>query len=252
VNFRRSPLGIRQNGFERAQGYGVRDRVFEEAEKTINSSVVWLKDTAVKLEKPWTLSINIGPPHFPHFVTQELWDMYPDGGDMPEFGSECLSANHPYARDLRDHFQMDTFSEKDIRGLRRGYLGCVTYVDRQIGRLLDTLEETGQLEDTVFVYTSDHGEMLGKFGMWWKCSMYEDSVRIPMIVAGPGFQCGAKVKTPVSLFDLQATIFKSVEKIRPFVLCEMKDELRRFCVPEVETERSFEHERKQVEILDNR
>lgn len=214
-NFQRKPLTIRKDGADRAKGYGPKNTAFKGAENIVHQCIDWIKGKGRELEQPWTLAINIGPPHFPHYVTPELWEMYPNGGDLPKYGVETASANHPYARDLREHFQMDTFSEADIRGLRRGYLGCVTYVDQQIGKLLDVLEETGQIDDTVFIYTSDHGEMLGKFGMWWKCSMYEDSVRIPLIVAGPGFEKNTKVKTPVSLFDVQAAIFQAVGKIRP-------------------------------------
>ena len=112
--------------------------------------------------------------------------------------TEQASAQHPFALALRQHFETADISEAATRGLRRGYLGCVTEVDRQLGRILDALERTGLAENTVVAYTSDHGEMLGKFGMWWKCSLYEDSTRVPLIVAGPGFTAGARVKTPVS------------------------------------------------------
>jgi choline-sulfatase len=88
-------------------------------------------------------------------------------------------------------------------------------VDRQLGRLLDALEATGLRENTLVIYTSDHGEMLGKFGMWWKCSLYEDSVRVPLIVAGPGFAAGKRVKTPVDLLDVQATLFQATGAERP-------------------------------------
>lgn len=99
--------------------------------------------------------------------------------------------------------------------MRQGYYAGVTFVDAQLGLLLDALEETGQLENTVVAYVSDHGEMLGKFGLWWKRTMYEDSVRIPLVVAGPGFAAGRRVRTPVSLLDFQATIFQAVGAQRP-------------------------------------
>jgi choline-sulfatase len=161
------------------------------------------------------LAVNISNPHFPQYAYPELWDLYPDGGDLPAHGPDCASANHPYARDLRDHFETDLFSEEQTRGLRRGYLGCVTFVDRQLGRLLDALEESGQRADTDVIYTSDHGEMLGKFGMWWKCSLYEDSVRVPCIAAGPSYARGRRVSTPVTLHDVQAALFASVGAERP-------------------------------------
>ncbi len=126
-----------------------------------------------------------------------------------------VSANHPYALDLRRHFQTDAFTEKQVRGLRQGYLAGVDFVDVQLGRLLDALDGSGFRDNTIVVYTSDHGEMLGKFGMWWKCSMYEDSLRVPLIVSGPGFPSGKRSTTPVSLFDLQAMLFRATGATRP-------------------------------------
>jgi choline-sulfatase len=215
INFRRNPLAVRPNPEKRAEGYGPREDAFERDNMVMDRAMEWLQQTAPVLRQPWTLSINIGAPHFPHYVTQELWDMYEGVEDLPVYGKDCAPANHPYALDHRKHFQTDLISEEQIRGLRRGYLGCVTYVDRQIGLLLDMLERTKLLSDTLFIYASDHGEMLGKFGMWWKCCLYEDSVRIPMIVSGPGFGKGIRVNTPVTLFDLQAALFKAVDRIRP-------------------------------------
>jgi choline-sulfatase len=215
TNFRRAPLSIRRDGSKRANGYGPREHAFDTDIMNVERGIEWLTRSAPGLRQPWTLAVNIGAPHFPHYVTQELWDLYPEGGDLPEFGVDRETAQHPYAQDIRDHFQLEAFSEEQIRGLRRGYLGCVTFVDEQLGKLLDTLESNGQLEDTVVVYTADHGEMLGKFGMWWKCSLYEDSVRIPLIAAGPGFKQGARCEAPVTLFDLQASICKAVNKSRP-------------------------------------
>ncbi len=215
INFPRRPLTIREGSRKRAEGYGPKENPFAADIRKIDHAVRWLTETAPNLDTPWTLTVNTVNPHSPLFVTEELWEKYADAADLPEYGRECESANHPYARDLRDHFETDVFSDEQIRGLRRGYLGCVEYVDRELGRLLDALEESGRLNDTVVVYTSDHGEMLGKFGMWWKSSLYEDSVHVPLIAAGPGFLANTRVETPVSLLDLQATIFRAVDRARP-------------------------------------
>jgi len=218
VNMSRKPLQIRHGAASRANGFGVKENPFCGDQRRIDLALEWLADKAPKMDCPWVLDVNIGNPHFPQFVTQELWDKYPQGENLPEHGADCDSANHPYALDLRAHFEADQFTEAQIRGLRRGYLGCITYVDRELGRLLDALQETGLADNTIIVYTSDHGDMMGKFGMWWKCSLYEDSVRVPLLVAGPGFQPGARVKTPVDLLDVQAGIFKAVD-------CEMPSDM---------------------------
>jgi len=218
TNFVRRPLAIRKDAAERASGYGVKETAFDGDLQVINAALQWLRDTAPKLGQPWCLAINLLNPHFPQWNTEEYWDLYPDGGDLPRYGNTEESANHPYARDLRDHFQTDLFTEEQIRGLRRGYLGNVAFIDDQLGRLIDTLQGTGLQADTNLIYTSDHGDMLGKFGMWWKCSLYEDSVRIPCIAAGPDFDNGKRVETPVDLHDVQASLFYAAgaERSKPW------------------------------------
>lgn len=215
INFRRDPLTIREDGPERANQFGPRDDAFTKDMRVVDSAVDWLTTEAPRHDEPWTLTVNIVAPHFPHYATPELWAKYADAADLPAHGAEAESANHPYAHDLRRHFQTDAFTEDQIRGLRQGYLAGVDFVDTQLGRLLDALEATGLREGTVVAYTSDHGEMLGTFGMWWKCAMYEDAVRVPLIVAGPGFAAGQRVATPVSLLDLQATLFRATGTHRP-------------------------------------
>ena len=215
INQQRHPLQIRENARGRAKGYGPRKDPYKGDTTTVEKALDWLKTEASALEEAFVLVVNSSNPHFPHYTTQELWDRYPQGGDLPAYGRDAASANQPYARDLRDHFEADYFNEEDTRGLRRGYLGCVSYVDSLIGKFLDTLEETGLNENTVFAYTSDHGEMLGKFGMWWKCSLYEDSARVPLYVTGPGFEGSQRVKTPVSTMDLQASMFTVTQTKRP-------------------------------------
>ncbi len=215
TNFCRSPLSIRADGPSRADGFGPKEDAFANDVRVVDEAIDWLEASAPKLTIPWTLTVNIVAPHFPHFATPDLWQTYDGAGDLPEFGIEMESANHPYAQDLRRHFQTDTFNDAQVVGLRQGYLAGVDFVDQQLGRLLDALELSGQRDDTVVVYTSDHGEMLGKFGMWWKCSMYDDSVRVPLIVSGPGFSTGARSAAPVSLLDVQASLFRTTGADRP-------------------------------------
>ena len=207
----RQPLAIRHYAAARFPDFGPRAAAFRDDTANVDRCLRWLQETAPGLNKPWLFVLNTLAPHFPHHVTQPLWDKY--AGDLPAYGLD--RARHPYADDLRQHFQTDRITEEQIRGQRRAYLGCVDWVDQQLGRVLDTLAKTGQLDDTVVIYTSDHGEMLGKFGMWWKCSLYEDSVRVPLIISGPGFGGGQRVTTPVDLLDLQATLFDIFDAQRP-------------------------------------
>jgi choline-sulfatase len=215
LNFVRSPIPEREGGADRAKGWGIRKAPHEKDNNKIQAALDWLSDTRPTVQGPWVLVVQVVRPHFPHKTTQELWDLYPNGDDLPEHGVEQASAQHPYAQDLRMHFETNGFSEENVRGLRHGYYGCVSYVDRQLGRVMEALEGHGILDDTVLAFTSDHGEMLGKFGLWWKCSLYEDSARVPMIVSGPGFAAGARATTSVDLLDLQASMFHATGRARP-------------------------------------
>ncbi|HEY9290627.1 MAG TPA: sulfatase-like hydrolase/transferase [Microlunatus sp.] len=180
----------------------------------VDRAVQWLQETAPKLAEPWTMTVNVHPPHPPYTSDPEHWARYEGLGDLPEHGSEQSSAMHPYNQDLRNRGGWD-YGPALIRELRQGYYAMISYVDDELGRLLDALEAAGLAGDTVVCYTTDHGDMLGTFGVWGKCSLYEDSVRVPIVAAGPGFGRGARVRTPVSLLDLQAAIFHAVGADRP-------------------------------------
>lgn len=211
TSFVRSPLPKRSLN----RKYGPREDVWQSDLATVDYSVNWLQETAPTLDEPWVLVVNVHPPHSPLTARPKYWEMYEGLGDLPQYGTDEESAQHPYAQDLRYFFQTQAATEEDIRRMRQGYYAAVTFVDHQLGRLIDALEASGQLEETVIAYTTDHGEMLGKFGMWWKHSLYEDSARIPLVVAGPGFSPGVRVRTPISLLDFQATLFECVGAKRP-------------------------------------
>ncbi len=212
--FTRSPVPVREGGVPRT-GYGPRPQVWESDIQHVSRAIEWLWDTAPHIATPWTLTVNMHAPHPPLYARPELWKLYEGYGDLPCYGRSEASAQHPYACDLRRYQRADEVTEEQTRGLRQGYYACVTHVDRELGRLLDAWEQLGLQQNTVIAYTTDHGEMLGKFGIWWKSSLYEDSVRIPLLVAGPGFGAGQRVETPVSSLDLQAALFRAVGKERP-------------------------------------
>ena len=143
------------------------------------------------------MAVNIIKPHFPEYVTQELWDKYPNGGDtcrVTDWSRPPRSI--PFALALRQHFETaDHFPKRRHAACAGAILGCRDGDGPATGKNCWTYwSEGGWLENTVVAYTSDHGEMLGKFGMWWKCSLYEDSARVPLIVAGPGFTPGGAGK----------------------------------------------------------
>ncbi|MEK3722767.1 sulfatase-like hydrolase/transferase [Paenibacillus sp. FSL H8-0034] len=205
----RRPGAVRKGVSKLAAEFGIKDNAFDRDLKRMEIAMAWLKEKAPGLEQPWVLVINLPKPHFPLWTTREFWDMYQEGVSLPEYGAACESAQHPYAADLRYYFETNQFTDEQILGLRQGYFGCVSFVDRQLGRIMEAMEQSDLQENTNLIYTADHGEMLGKYGLWWKSSMFEDSIRVPCIAAGPDFGTGFRVETPVDLLDVQATIFQS-------------------------------------------
>ncbi len=172
----------------------------------------WLRQSASgDPGKPWMLFSSHVCPHYPLIAPQELYDLYPhDAIEWPKgFGED--RAYHPWFEELRQQKPDDNFFNDETRKIAMAsYFAMCTYMDRNVGRILDTLEETGLAETTRVIYVSDHGENLGARGMWGKSNMYEESAAIPMIMAGPDVPAGKVCKTPASLIDGHATILHSL------------------------------------------
>lgn len=170
-------------------------------------------------DEPWVLVSSYIAPHFPFVAPQKYWDMYdPDAVDMPHIPTGHLDEQHPLYRRLRSTFGLDDVSEEQIRRARAAYYALVTYLDDKVGRLLQTLEETGQADNTIVVFTADHGEMLGEHGLWRKSTFYEHSARVPLVMRWPGVVGGGRrVPEAVSLVDFVATLLEvaDVEPTRP-------------------------------------
>ena len=100
------------------------------------------------------------------------------------------------------------FPADRIRRARSAYYGMVTEVDELVGNVLDELDRTGQRDNTLIIYTSDHGEMLGEHGLWLKNTLLENAARVPLIFSGPGMPKGKSIETPVSHVDMVATMME--------------------------------------------
>ena len=138
-------------------------------------------------ERPFFLVASFIHPHDPYVARPEWWDLYDhDDIDLPApFDEDGLD---PHTRRIRRGIEADTvgYSPEECRNARRGYYANTSYFDSWVGRLVQVLEETGRADSTVVVVTSDHGDMLGDRGMFFKFSFFERSVRVPLIMAGPG------------------------------------------------------------------
>lgn len=177
-------------------------------ERRTQTTLDFLDQEADSVGKPWLHWVGWGQPH-PKFVAlREYYDMYPlDGIDMPDVRQDDLENQHYVFQELRHFKRVATpISEDRVRRARAGYYGMITELDEYVGRLTDALEAKGQLEDTIVIYTSDHGEMLGEHGLWYKNNLYENASHVPLVMAGPGIPAGKVVDTPVAHVDLVATL----------------------------------------------
>src|SRR6202044_3970660 len=158
--------------------------------------------------RPFLLVASFSHPHDPFAVPQRYWDLYRDSDiDMPApaIAPEALDA---HSRRLRRVCAMDAepVTEAQVRDARHAYYGAIAYIDDLLGRLMAALRSAGLAEDTIVVLTSDHGEMLGERGLWYKMSFFEGASRVPLVVASPGRLEPRRVAASVSLVDLMPTL----------------------------------------------
>jgi choline-sulfatase len=168
----------------------------------------WLTDMARNRaqgdDTPFLLVASFIHPHDPFVALPDWWDRYSDDDiDLPSPAPDPLD---PHSERVAQGTQVSdiSVSDEDIRRTRRAYLANVSYFDSKIGEIAKTLEDTGMMDDTIFIVTSDHGEMLGTRGLWFKMTFFEQSARVPLVVAGPGIAQGQS-DVVCSLVDMLPT-----------------------------------------------
>jgi choline-sulfatase len=136
--------------------------------------------------RPWMLTASFTHPHDPYVARQQYWDRYDhDAIDMPKVGALPVDTLDPHSRRLRHVSAMDAveLTDAQIRNARHAYYANISYVDDWVGTLLATLEAGGMAENTVVIFTADHGDMLGERGLWYKMNFFEGAARVPLIVS---------------------------------------------------------------------
>ena len=153
-------------------------------------------------ERPFFLLVSLTHPHDPYQCRQTHWDRYRHD-DIPMPVAREISPD-PHTERLRIQTGLAGFdmTEEHIRTARHAYLGSVSYVDDNVGRLLSVLKSIGRDTDTAVVLTTDHGDMLGEHGLWYKKNFFEPSCRIPLIITTPEHTSPSRVTNNVSLVDL--------------------------------------------------
>jgi choline-sulfatase len=160
-------------------------------------------------DRPFFLTVSFTHPHPPFVTGQAHWDRYrQDEIDMPAVAPVPLQDLDEHSRWLYyAHAQNEyTVTDADVRNARHAYYGMIGYVDDKVGRLLDTLSQCQLADDTVVIFASDHGEMLGERGMWFKQTFFEWSIRVPLLIRWPARFAPRRVNAHVSLVDLLPTL----------------------------------------------
>ncbi|MDR1958840.1 MAG: sulfatase-like hydrolase/transferase [Planctomycetaceae bacterium] len=178
------------------------------AESLADSSIGFIEEAA-KSHEPFFMYLAFNSPHDPRQAPKEYVDLYPqEKMDVP---ASFLPEN-PYkdimgcSADLRDE-KLAPFprTEYAVRVHRREYYAIISHLDTQIGRILDALEKSGKKDNTYIFFAADNGLAIGAHGLFGKQNMFEHSVKVPLLVAGPGLPRNERIETPVYLQDIVPT-----------------------------------------------
>ena len=203
-------IGPTQFGNHKLMDWGVFDHKDEnKADWNIASWAVEQLDT--KPKEPFFMSVGFFLPHVPCYATQKWFDLYPDNdtvlpkilrndrADTPRFSWYM----HWYLPEVRHKWLEDN---NQWRNLVRSYLACTSFIDSQVGRLMNALKRNGLDENTVIVLWSDHGWHLGEKAITGKNTLWDDGTRVPLIFAGPGVKPGQVCTQPAELLDIYPTL----------------------------------------------
>ena len=159
-----------------------------------------------KDDRPWCMTVSFTHPHDPYVARKKYWDLYEDCEHLlptvPAMEYEDHDAHSQRIFDANDWRSFD-ISEDDIKRSRRAYFANISYLDDKIGEVIEALDSTDQ--EAIILFVSDHGDMLGERGLWFKMSFFEGSARVPMMICAPDMKPGL-IKTPVSNIDVCPTL----------------------------------------------
>ena len=181
-------------------------------------ATAWLREQRHRdPDQPWLLMTSFAHPHFPMNAARRFFERYyPDGVTPPRIGRTGDTADHPMTvgalRSDSGESQgifLETVTDEQTHKARAAYFACVDQFDEMLGDFLAILDRDGFLDNTIIVYTSDHGELAGEHGLWFKRTWHEASIRVPFIISTPeqrnGSIASSEVRTPVGLGDLFPT-----------------------------------------------
>ena len=156
--------------------------------------------------RPWCLTVSFTHPHDPYVARRKYWDLYADCAHLaPQVGPIAYGAQDPHSQRLMDACDWRAFdiSPDQVARARRGYFANISYIDDKIGQLLAVLGTTRQ--QATIIFTSDHGDMLGERGLWFKMNFFDGSARVPLMICAPELR-PQRIDQPVSTLDVTPTL----------------------------------------------
>ncbi len=169
----------------------------------------WIYDRARDTDRqPFMLTVSFTSPHDPYVARPEFWDRYDTNQiDLPAVPPLNAADRDAHSARIHDHYSVSdaTVTDETVRRMRHGYYASIDYIDSKLGMLMDTLTETGLDRDTIVIFASDHGDMMGERGMYYKKCFFEWAMRVPLVMWAPGRIAPGRVSDPVSLLDILPT-----------------------------------------------
>lgn len=167
----------------------------------------WLQARAEADEPPWALFLSYVCPHPPYIAPPEYFELYdPDSLTLPP---EPAGSAHPALAWMRQFFSLEDVTETEMRRMMAAYYGVCTFLDDQIGQVLNALTDLGLAANTRVLYSSDHGESHGARGLFGKFSPHDETCAVPLIMAGPEIPAGRTCEVPVNLVDCFQTVLEA-------------------------------------------
>ncbi|MFW6024130.1 MAG: sulfatase-like hydrolase/transferase [Dichotomicrobium sp.] len=210
----RDQLPVRGASWKMADFAGPGESMYTTYDREITArSQVWLREEAPRhQDAPWVLFVSFVCPHFPLTAPPEHYYRYYNDSalEMPKLYAKDERPDHPYLREYAESFNYDDYFDtpEKVRAALAGYMGLCSFVDENVGKVLETLDDCGLNDDTVVMYLSDHGDNVGARGLWGKSNMYEEVVGVPWVMAGPGVPENTVCRTPVSHVDTYPTVLE--------------------------------------------
>lgn len=203
------PSGISMRNVTEA-GTCVRSLQMDYDDEVEHFAVQRLYDLAREPERPpFFMTVSFSHPHPPYTTSPEHWNRFRhDEIDLPFVAPIPVEKRDVHSRWLHESHGMAeaSISDEHVRNARHAYYGMIEYIDDKVGRIMDVLEECGLREDTIVILLSDHGEMLGERGMWYKQTFFEGSARVPLVFSAPGRMKARRIPQVSSLVDLLPTM----------------------------------------------